>query len=93
MAPNGNSTVSTVSTQEAKKDEVLVEFVGSPPYGREFHRARTISKSEFAAISVESESLSWSAENGWRVKVPASNTLLLEYFRGKDSGFKVRDDV
>lgn len=72
---------------------VVVEFVGVPPYGREFHRERAISKADFTRVGVDHKALSFNEDNGFRQEVPADNEALLEYFRSKDDGFKVHEDA
>lgn len=94
-----------VATEEAPPEEpqyVVVEYVGYPPYGREFHTSHTIQKSSadpkhkterlsFAGRGIEvPEDLVWSAENDWKVKVDASLTDLVEGLRTQPD-LKVHD--
>lgn len=76
----------------ATADEgTLVEFVGVKPYGREFHRERSISKAEFKRVEIPaSKDYVFTPENGWKVRVPASDADVLAYFQN-DESFKVRE--
>lgn len=79
---------------------VVVEYVGHPPYGREFHTSHTIFKSpaegrnehlSFAGQGIDvPENLVWSKETGWKVKIDASLTDLIEALRTQPD-LKVRD--
>jgi len=84
---------STEETDVESPQWVTVEYVGHPPYGREFHSSHTIQKSSadpkhkterlsFAGLGVEvPEDLVWRKETGWIVKVDASLTDLLDALR------------
>jgi hypothetical protein len=108
--PAPDSTVETdvapdteVAAEEGEGGQyVVVEYVGEPPYGREFLTSHTIQKSSadpkhrterlsFAGQGIEvPEDLVWSKENSWKVKVDASLTDLLEGLRAQPF-LKVRD--
>lgn len=88
--------------REEAKSLVLVEYVGEPPYGREFISSHTIHKSSatlghkteklsFAGQGIEvPEDLVWSKTNNWMVQVPADQTDLIEGLRAQPF-LKVRD--
>jgi hypothetical protein len=88
--------------REEAKNMVLVEYVGEPPYYREFMTSHTIHKSSadpkhkteklsFAGQGIEvPQDLVWSADKDWMVQVPADQTALLEGLR-KQPFLKVRD--
>lgn len=87
---------------EEAKNIVLVEYVGEPPYGREFITSHTIHKSSadpkhkteklsFAGQGIEvPEDLVWHKDTGWMVEVPADQTDLVEGLRAQPF-LKVRD--
>jgi uncharacterized NAD-dependent epimerase/dehydratase family protein len=79
---------------EPKEPEyVVVEYVGEPPYGREFHTSHTIEKSSgvlghkterksFAGKGIEvPQDLVWHKDTGWIVKIDPSLTDLIEALR------------
>jgi hypothetical protein len=75
---------------------VTVEFVGMPPYGREFVTSHTIERSSgkigtaserksFAGQGIEvPQDLVWDASNGYKVKVDASLVDLIEGLRSQE---------
>jgi hypothetical protein len=81
---------------------VEVEYVGEPPYGREFLTSHTIQKSSadpkhkteklsFAGQGIEvPEDLVWHKDTGWTVQIRADQTALLEALRTQPF-LKVRD--
>lgn len=87
---------------EVEPATVTVEYVGEPPYGREFITSHTIHKSSadpkhkteklsFAGQGIEvPEDLVWHKDTGWMVQVPADQTDLIEGLRAQ-SFLKVRD--
>lgn len=86
-----------VAPEEQNEEEgpqfVRVEYIGHPPFGREFHSSHTIQKSSatpgakteklsFAGQGVEvPEDLVWSKDTGWVVLVDANLTTLLDALR------------
>lgn len=78
------------NAEPAEPEYVTFEYVGEPPYGREFLTSHTIHKSSatpgaktehlsFAGEGIEvPHDLVWSKANGWKVKVDASLTDLVE---------------
>jgi hypothetical protein len=81
------------STEEQEPATVVVEYVGEPPYGREFLASHTIYKSSavkghktehlsFGGQGIEvPEDLVWSKDNNWKVKVDAGLTDLIDGLR------------
>lgn len=81
---------------------VVVEYIGEPPYYTEFISSHTIhassadpedktEKRSFAGEGIEvPEDLVWSKATGWKVKVDASLTDLLEGLR-RQPFLKVHD--
>lgn len=79
----------------AEPTYVTVEFVGEPPYGREFISQHTIEKSSgtpghkterlsFAGQGIEvPEDLVWSKANGYKVLVNSELTGLIEGLRSQ----------
>jgi hypothetical protein len=79
----------------AEKSMVVVEYVGEPPYFTEFLSSHTIEKSSadpahkseklsFRGMGIEvPQNLVWSRANGWKVKVDASLTDLIEALRSE----------
>lgn len=67
------------SLREEARKEVLVEFIGTPPYGREFITAHTIEKSpatgknehlSFAGMGVDvPKTLVWSGLNNYMIGI------------------------
>ena len=101
--PTDAEMAKEAETEEAKEPQyVVVEYVGYPPYGTEFHTSHTIQKSSadpkhkterlsFAGQSVEvPEDLVWHRDTGWKVKVDASLTDLLDALRTQPD-LKVHD--
>lgn len=90
---SGEQTSAETTAAAAPTDEgTLVEFVGVKPYGREFHKERSISKKEFDAVNINaSQDYSFKPENGWKQRVPQADGDVLDYF-SKDESFKVRSD-
>jgi hypothetical protein len=89
-------------TEAQAKDTVTVEYVGEPPYYREFITSHTIQKSSaepghkteklsFAGQGIEvPKDLVWHKDTDWVVEVPADQTDLIEGLR-KQPFLKVRD--
>lgn len=87
----------------AEPEFVTFEYVGEPPYGREFISSHTIQKSSaepghktehlsFAGQGVEvPQDLVWSKANGYKVRVDASLTALVEALKSEPY-LKVRED-
>ena len=79
--------------ESAEPEYVVVEYIGHPPFGREFHSSHTIQKSSaklgaktealsFAGQGVEvPEDLVWSKETGWIVKLDPSLKDLIAALR------------
>lgn len=100
--PNDAELAAGKETDEKpqEKQYVEVEYVGHPPYGTEFLSSHTIRKSpasgknealSFAGQGIDvPEDLVWRKETGWKVKVDASLTDLLDALRTQ-SDLKVRD--
>lgn len=84
-------SVVSVAAEPVAVSTVVVEFIGTPPYGRHFHGARTISQAEFASIGIESDGsgLRFAPDNGFRQSIPASNQAMIDYFENVDAGFKI----
>lgn len=84
-------SVVPVAAEPVAESMVVVEFVGTPPYFRHFHGARSISQAEFASIGIESDvqGLRFAPDNGFRQSIPASNKSMVDYFENVDQGFKI----
>ena len=101
--PEEEAAENAADTEESQEPAtVAFEYVGEPPYGREFITSHTIQKSSanpthkteklsFAGAGIEvPEDLVWSATNNWTVKVDASLTDLIEGLK-RQPFLKVRD--
>lgn len=93
--PEPGTTVETDVPVTEEPQYVVVEYVGEPPYYREFLTSHTIQASSadpedkteklsFAGQGIEvPENLVWHKDTGWKVKVPADLTDLLEGLRAQ----------
>lgn len=84
-----------VEEASAEPTYVTVEYVGEPPYGREFISSHTIQKSSatpghkserlsFAGQGIEvPEDLVWNAANGYKLRINAELTDLVEGLRAQ----------
>ena len=96
------ASAKTEDTEAAEPAYVLVEYKGEPPYGTEFLSSHTIQKSSadpkhaterlsFRGRGIEvPEDLVWNRENGFKLKVRADLTDLVDALR-QEPGFKVTD--
>jgi hypothetical protein len=75
------------ATEEAAPATVTVEYIGSPPYGTEFHTSHTIHKGKATKFTNDGltadvpRDLVWHKSNGFKLDIPADETELLEALR------------
>lgn len=101
--PTDEEASAAAKTTEAEDEDagyVTVEYVGEPPYHREFLTSHTIHKSpatgkgsdlSFAGQEIDvPQDLVWHRDTGWKLKVDASLTELIDGLRTQPF-LKVRD--